>query len=135
MTKCTNGRCGHPKMSGYGRCKRCEIANIDYQRRRKNLRLSGHLYVALTPCGLKVGRSCEPDRRMGELKRKWFSNVDCGIKLLEVYEDKGHLEPFIHFELNGYRMPGYREVFDCDLETVYATIDSVFAEYLLSAVG
>jgi len=135
MTKCTNGRCRQPKMSGHGRCNRCEIANVEYQRRRMNMRLSGHLYVALTPCGLKVGRSCEPDRRMGDLKRTWFSKVDWEIKLLEVYEDKGHLEPFVHFELNAYRMPDYREVFDCDLETVHATIDSVIAEDLLSAVG
>ena len=64
---------------------------------------------------------------MGELKRKLFSNVDGEIKLLEVYEDRGYLEPFVHFELNAYRTPDYREVFECDLETVQATIVRVIA--------
>ena len=126
MTKCANGRCGRSKMNSYGRCKRCEIANIEYQRRRMNLRLSGHLYVALTPRGLKVGRSCEPDRRMKGPRHRMFVGGD--VKLLEVYEDRGRLEPFVHFELNAYRTPDHREVFECGLETVQATIDRVIAE-------
>ena len=53
------------------------------------------------------------------------------VKLLEVYEDRGHLEPFVHFELNAYRTSDHREVFECDLETVQATSDCVIAEDVL----
>jgi len=125
MAKCTNGRRGRPKMVGYARCKGCGIADVEYHRQRLKLRLSGHLYVAHTPHGLKVDRSRKPDQRVGVLKHTMFGGGD--VTLLRVYDDIGHLEPFVHFELNDYRTPDRREVFDCDLETVQASIDRVIA--------
>ena len=78
--------------------------------------MSGHLYVAHTPHGLKIGRPCRPDRRAVELRRQMFAGGD--VTLLRVYDDLGHLEPFVHFELNDYRSATYREVFERDLEAV-----------------
>ena len=113
-------------MVGYARCKSCGIADIEYHRQRLKLRLSGHLYIASTSRGLKLGRSSEPDRRMAELRRGMFAGSD--VKLLKVYEDIGHLEPFVHFELNDFRTDNVREVFDCDLESVQTTIDRIIAD-------
>ena len=87
--------------------------------------MSGHLYVAHTPHGLKVGRSCRPDQRAVELRRQMFAGGD--VTLLRVYDDLGHLEPFVHFELNDYRSSVYREVFECDLEAVETAVDRVVA--------
>ena len=50
------------------------------------------------------------------------------VTLLKVYDDREYLEPFAHFELNAYRTSDHREVFECDLETVQATIDRVIAD-------
>ena len=125
MTKCTRGKCGRPRMVGYARCKGCETHHVEDQRRRLNLRLSGHLYVAHTPHGLKVGRSCRPAQRAGQLGRRMFGGGD--VRLLRVYDEAGHLEPFVHFELNGYRTRDRREVFECNLETVQAAIERMLA--------
>ena len=108
-------------MVGYVRCKSCGIADVEYHRQHLKLRLTGHLYVASTPYGLKIGRSCEPDRRMAEPRRGMSAGSD--VRLLKVFEDIGHLEPFIHFELNERRATNFREVFNCNRETVQATID------------
>ena len=108
-------------MSGYIRCKRCGTADVQYHRQRLNLEASGHLYVAHTPHGLKVGRPCRPDRRAVELRRQMFAGGH--VTLLKVFDNLGHLEPFIHFELNQYRSTCYREVFNCTLETIEAAVD------------
>ena len=112
-------------MNGYSRCKSCKISCVESDRRRLNLRLAGHLYVAHTPHGLKVGRTNRPDRRARELRRVMFDGSD--VTLLRVYDDLGHLEPFVHFELNDYRSPDYREVLECDLEMVEAAVERVVA--------
>ena len=85
--------------------------------------MSGHLYVAHTSHGLKVGRTSRPDQRAGELRRTMFDGGD--VTLLRVYDDLGHLAPFVHFELNDYKSPDYREVFERYLEMVETTIDRV----------
>ena len=64
-----------------------------------------------------------------------FAGVDGGVKLLKVFESKGHLEQIAHFELNAYRLPDHREVFSCDLETVTAAINRVIAEGALGVIG
>ena len=125
MAKCAHGNCGRPRMVGYAQCKGCKISQVERDRRRLNLQLAGQLYVAHTPHGLKVGRSCRPDQRMGTLRCQMFAGGD--VTLLRVYDDIGHLEPFVHFELNDYRSSDYREVFECDLEMVETAIDRVVA--------
>jgi len=125
MAKCAHGNCGRPRMVGYAQCKGCKNSQVERDHRRLNLRLAGHLYVAHTPHGLKVGRSCRPDQRAVELRRQMFAGGD--VALLKVYDDLGHLEPFVHFELNDYKSPDYREVFRCDLEMIETTIDRVVA--------
>ena len=110
-------------MNGYSRCKSCKISCVESDRRRLNLRLSGHLYVAHTSHGLKAGRTSRPDRRARELQRVMLDG--CDVTLLRVYDGIGHLEPFVHFELSDYRSSVYREVFECDLEVVEAAVDRV----------
>ena len=112
-------------MVGYARCRGCKISQVASDRQRLNLRLAGHLYVAHTPHGLKVGRSSNPRQRTGTLRREMFDGGD--VTLLRVYDDLGHLEPFVLFKLNDYRSSDYREVFECDLEMVEATVDRVAA--------
>ena len=121
MATCGNAGCTRPRMVGYTECKGCKISHINSDRRRLNLRLEGHLYVAHTPHGLKIGRSCRPDRRAVELRRQMFAGGD--VTLLKVYDDLGHLESSVHYELNDYRSAAYREVFECDLEAVETAID------------
>ena len=122
-------QCGRDKLDSYSCCQRCETRNIQTQRRLRNRYFPAHLYVALTPCGLKVGRSSEPRRRMGELRCNMFAGGD--VKLLMVYEGKGHLELFVHMELNAHRLPDRREVFSCNPQTVTAVIDRVILDDLL----
>ena len=110
-------------MSGYTRCKRCGLADVRYHRQHLHLEASGHLYVAHTPFGLKVGRSCRPDGRAVELRRQMFAGGD--VTLLKVFDDLGHLEPFVHFELNDHRSSVYREAFNCDLKAIETAVDRV----------
>ena len=58
------------------------------------------------------------------------------VKLIKSYEEKGHLEKLVQYELAEYcvRLPNGRlshEILNCDLATVFATIDRVIAEDLL----
>ena len=99
-------RCTRPILIGYTSCHRCEIQNVFYARRRYDYRVDGHLYVASTPCGLKVGRSVDFGRRREELRRNYSGGR---VELIEEYADKGHLEPFVHIVLNAYRVPGHRK--------------------------
>jgi len=68
-------------------CRGCKTSFLESSRRQQNSRLEGHLYVAHTPHGLKVGRSCRPDRRAVELRRQMFAGGD--VTLLRVYDDLG----------------------------------------------
>lgn len=121
MATCSNGRCTRPTMCHSSYCRGCKTSFLESKRRQQNVRLEGHLYVAHTPHGLKIGRSCRPDRRAVELRRQMFAGGD--VTLLKVYDDLGHLECAVHYELNDYRSADYREVFECDLEAVQTAVD------------
>ena len=89
--------CGRAKLDGYSQCQWCQRNHLRYDRRRRNSHIPVHLYVALTPRGLKIGRSGKPRQRMGQLKRVMFAHMDGDVKPLDVYEGKGHLEQLVHF--------------------------------------
>ena len=62
--------------------------------------------------------------------------LDGSVKLIKTYEDKGHLEKLVQYELAEYcvTLPNDRlshEIFSCDVAIVFATIDRVIAEDLL----
>jgi len=107
------------------------------QRRVRNgYNAAKHLYIAKTACGLKVGASVKPQRRMPELKRTMLAHTECDLELIKAYELKGHFEPFVHHELASHRvqLPNVRlstEIFSCDLETITAALDRAIAQDLL----
>ena len=73
---------------------------------------------------------------MQGIKNEMLAGLDGNIKLIKSYEEKGHLEKLVHYELVAYcvRLPDgrlSRELFSCDLTTMLATIDRVIAEDLL----
>ena len=107
-----------------------------YYERRCNGFNAKCLYVAETAYGIKVGQSQAPPKRLCGIKYEMLADLDHNVKLIKSYEEKGHLEKLVQYELAEYcvRPPDgrlSREIFSCDLATVFATIDRVIAEDLL----
>ena len=94
------------------------------------------MYVADTVYGIKVGQSQVPSNRVRRIKCDMLVGLDSNVKLIKSYEEKGHLEKLVLYELAEYcvTLPNGRlahEILSCDLATVLATIDRVIAEDLL----
>jgi len=69
-----------------------------------------------------------------------LAGLDKTFKLIKSYEEKGHLEKLVHYELAEYRvrLPNgclSHEIFSCDLAIVLATIDRVIAEDLFGVAS
>ena len=107
-----------------------------YMRRRRGGLKPKALYVSGTAYGVKVGQSKAPPKRTRRLKEQMLAGLDHVVMFIKSYEGKGHLEKLVQYELAEYcvRLPNgrlAREIFSCDLATVFAVIDRVSAEDLL----
>ena len=146
LTRCTNANnanreaglchCGQPRLVNWSSCRRCHLSILYAWRRRHGFKIKD-LYVAETAYGIKVGQSQAPSKRMYDLKYTMLAGLDSDVKFIKSYGERGHLEKLAQYELAEYcvRLPDGRlmhEIFSCDLATVFATIDRVIAEDLLS---
>ena len=128
-------RCGRFALVNYSNCKRCLLSALYNNRGRQGFETKC-LYVAETAYGIKVGQSHVPARRMRGIKNRLLVGLDGNIKLIRSYEEKAHLDKPVQYELAEYcvRLPDgrlSRELFSCDLASVFAAIDRVIAEDLL----
>ena len=107
-----------------------------YYERRRNGYSDKCMYVAETAYGIKVGQSHVPSQRMYGVNSHMLAGLGGDVKLIKSYEDKGHLEKLVLYELAEYcvALPNGRlahEILSCDLAIVLATIDRVIAEDFL----
>jgi len=124
--------CGRLALVNYSSCKRCLLSVLYNCRGRRGFGTKC-LYVAETAYGVKVVQSHVPSRRTRGLKNQTLAGLDHSVKLIKPYEEKGHLEKLVQYELAEYcvRLPNGRlshGILSCDLVTVFAVIDRVIAE-------
>ena len=93
-------RCSRPALIWYSFCHRHQIEAVLSNRKRRQFRCNGGLYVLKTHRCYKVGPTGDFKQRARQLPRE----LGCGIELVKWFPSMGHLEPFVHILLNAYRL-------------------------------
>ena len=108
-------QCGRPALANYASCRSCLLSVRRYDRRRYGFKTKC-LYVVETAYGVKIGQSHVPRNRALQFRHTMLAGLDKSFKLIRSYEEKGHLEKLVQWELAEYCVASQRPPVARDLQ-------------------